>query len=185
MRIHGKSWGWLAAMACLVVGSSALAGAPGYEEAYVDGKTVTINAVEVPNHAPYRAQADLYEVVYPLGYESLGLTPQCAPCDHDGNGIDLIDYHDHVLDSMPGDPGHGEFSPLWHVWIVMPNYTGDATHDAAVSAAYATYLPATSEDAVDELLGATLPDGSPLAVEIDTDFYFLCAVVSPNAAKMR
>jgi len=161
----------------------ASAAKPGYEPAYVNGQTVTINAIEVPNKAPLQAQADFYEVVYPIGWESLGIgSPQCAPCDHEGNGIDFTDFHDHILDSMPSSPGHGEYSPLWHVFLVLPAYNGDATHDAAVTAAYAAHIPTTSEEAVDELLEATLPDGSPVAIEIDTHFYFICAVVGTNAA---
>ena len=166
----------------LLLGSLAY-GQPGYENAYVGGKTVTINAIEVPNKAPYKAQADFYQVVYPKDWQSRGLNPQCQPCDHDGGGIDFIDYHDHVLDSMPSSPGHGNYTPLWHVFLVIPNYNGDPTHDAAINDAYAPYLPAKSEAAVDTLLGATLPDGSPVAIEIDTEFYFLCAVVNSHAAK--
>ena len=168
---------------------SGVAAQPGYEPAYVNGKTVTINAIDVPNHAPSQAQADFYEVVYPIGWQSIpGLNPQCQPCDHDGNGIDFIDYHDHILDSMPSDPGHGQFSPLWHVFLVLPNYSflsgpPNPIHDALINAAYAPFLPTKSEAAVDDLLAATLPDGSPVAVEIDTHFYFLCAVVNPHAAK--
>src|SRR5215510_13470943 len=105
--------------------SPVLAGKPGYENAYCDGATVTINAIEVPQHAPLQAQADFYDVVYPIGWESLGIgTPQCAPCDHEGNGIDFTDYHDHILDSIPPSPGHGEYSPLWHVFVVLPAYSG-------------------------------------------------------------
>ena len=164
--------------------SSANAAKPGYEPAYVGGQTVTINAIEVPNHAPPQAQADLYQVVYPIGWQQLGLDPpQCNPCDHQGNGIDFTDYHDHILDSMPSSPGHGEYTPLWHVWLVIPAYSGNAAHDAAVNQAYAAQLPTTSETAVDALLGTTLPDGSPVATEVDTHFYFLCAVVSANAAR--
>jgi hypothetical protein len=163
----------------------AVAAAPEYELAYVGGNTVTINAIEVPNPAPLQAQADLYLVVYPIGWT--GSAPQCNPCDHSGDGIDLTDFHDHVLDSMPSKPGHGEFSPLWHVFAVVPAYSfltgGDPANDAAVSAAYGAQLPVTSETAVDALLGMQLGDGSPVAIEIDTHFYFLCAVVSPNAAQ--
>jgi len=159
-------------------------GRPGYEPAYVDGKTVMINAIEVPQVAPETAQADFYEVVYPSGWENLGIgAPQCNPCDHEGNGIDPSDYHDHILDSMPADPGHGEYRVPWHVYVVVPAYNGDAGHDAQVTAAYATHIPTKSEQAVDALLGTRLDDGSPVAVEIDTHFYFLCAVVSPNAAR--
>jgi hypothetical protein len=166
-----------------LVSPSARAGTPSYESAYFDGATVTINAIQVPQHVPLQAQADFYEVVYPIGWESLGIgTPQCAPCDHEGNGIDFTDYHDHILDSIPSSPGHGEYSPLWHVFVVLPAYTGDAAHDALVTAAYAAHIPAKSDEAVDALVSSTLPDGSPVAIEIDTHFYFICAVVSPHAA---
>jgi len=158
-------------------------GRPGYEWAYVNGKTVLINAVEVPNSAPTRAQADFYEVVYPIGWENLNIgTPLCDPCDHEGNGIDFTDFHDHILDSMPGT-GHSEFSPLWHVNLVIPAYNQQSAHDAQVTAAYATHIPTKSEAAVDVLLASKLPDGSPVAVEVDTHFYFLCAVVNSNAAR--
>jgi len=165
-----------------LVGPATAKGRPGYEPAYFDGTTVTINAIEVPQHAPLQAQADLYEVVYPIGWELLGIgTPQCGPCDHEGNGIDFTDYHDHILDSIPSSPGHGEYSPLWHVFVVLPAYIGDAAHDALVTAAYAAHIPAKSEEAVEALVSSTLPDGSPAAIMIDTQFYFVCAVVNPHA----
>jgi len=184
----------LISVAILLLGGIVAYSQPGYEPAYVGGKTVTINAIEVPNHAPYRAQADFYQVVYPIGWQDLGVaTPQCNPCDHGGDGIDFTDFHDHILDSMPSAPGHGEFSPLWHVFLVVPAYDGNPfdsnflqtidAHDIAVNAAYASFLPTTSESAVDDLLAARLEDGSPVAIEIDTDFYFLCAVVNRHAAK--
>ena len=174
-----------AAVLLAVFTAQVMAGPPSYEPAYFNGKTVTINAIEVPNHAPLQAQADFYQVVYPVDWQQLGLAaPQCNPCDHEGNGVDYTDFHDHVLDSMPASPGHGEFSPLWHGFLVVPAYTGDATHDALVAERYASLLPAKSEAAVDALLAATLLlDGSPVAQEIDTHSYFLCAVVSSNAAR--
>ena len=150
-------------------------GRPGYEAAYVDGQTVTINAIEVPNHAPMQAQADFYEVVYPTGWEQMGLAPpQCNPCDHDNNGIDAQDYHDHVLDSKPGIRG---YRALWHVYAVVPAYNGDPTHDAAVNTAYKAALPLKSEAALNAFLAQSLPGGGPAAVKIDAQFYFLCAVV--------
>jgi hypothetical protein len=159
-------------------------GRPGYEPAYYDDQTVTINAVEIPNVAPEQAQADFWEVVYPPNWQDLGLSPpQCNPCDHDQNGIDPADYHDHVLDSMPSSPGHGEYRAPWHVYVVAPAAGNDAAHNAEVFQAYASHLPARSEDEVNALLASKLPDGSPIAVSIDTQFYFLCAVVSPNASK--
>src|SRR6266496_2526322 len=43
-----------------LVSTPAHAGKPGYEPAYFDGATVTINAIEVPQGAPSQAQADFY-----------------------------------------------------------------------------------------------------------------------------
>ena len=176
------------------------------EPAYVDGRTVTITALEAPRASalPGRAEADLYLVAYPtnpttiagpitpfttgagLGdpsyWQSLGITslPQCDPCNHEGTPqTDADDFHDHVLDSAPTTVG---FSPLWHVFLVFPAYNGVLAHDQTVSAAYATRLPAKSESAVDALLADKLADGSPIAVEFDTGGFFLCAVVNANAA---
>jgi hypothetical protein len=178
----------LLVMLSLTLVSGVFAGEPEYEAAYVNGKTVTMNAIEVSQNAPAQAQADLYLVVYPIGWEALGVNPpQCNPCDHEGEGISFDDFHDHVLDSIPSDPGHGEFRTLWHVFAVAPAYSfltgGDPANDDAVAAAYASHLPAKSEAAVDALLGLTLPDGSPVAVEFDTESYFLCSVVNSHAAR--
>src|SRR5256886_5944010 len=159
-------------------------GPPGYEQAFVLGKTVTINAIEVPNVANDRALADFYQVVYPIDWASRGLNPQCQPCDHDGQGIDFIDFHDHVLDSMPSSPGHGEFSPLWKVFLVIPAYdfiTGSSTthSNLDVSNAFAAVLPATSETAVDALLAERLPDGAPVAACGGTHHSFSPAALGP------
>jgi len=75
-----------------------------------------------------------------------------------------------VLDSVPGT-GHGEFNPLWHVFLIIPS-----SFDHATEAEYAAHLPLRSEAAVDALVG------TGLAVEVDTHFYFLCAVVNSHAA---
>ena len=166
------------------------AGPPEYEPAYVNGKTVTINALYFnprQTKLPAKAQADFYLVIYPwqpVSWRDLGVpSPICNPCDHNGDGDTPDDYHDHVLDSMPADPGHGEFRAVWHVYAVAPAYTGNTAHDLAVTLAYASHLPAKSEAAVDALLGDTLPDGSPIAVESDTGFYFICSVVNANAGE--
>jgi hypothetical protein len=86
---------------------------------------------------------------------------------------------------MPGT-GHSDYNPHWHVWLVVPAYSpnhSDPTHDSAVSQAYAHMLPTTSEAAVNALLAARMSDGSPLAVKIDTQFYFICAVVGQGHNK--
>src|SRR6266498_6009487 len=144
-----------AVVAALAFASGGAAGPPEYEPAYFGGETVTINAIELKQneHALEQASAELYVVVYPLIARNAGLVPQCNPCDHAGNGIDPGDFHDHVLDSIPSNPGGGEFSPLWHILVVRPNYTADPAHNAAGDAA-----------------------------EVDTGHYFLCSVVSAQAA---
>ena len=149
---------------------STTAAKPGYEPAYYNGTTVTINAIEVPqNTGPLtHAAADFYEVVYPTNHALWPSQPMCNPCDHQGNGIDPTDFHDHLLDSIPSNPGHGEFNPLWHVFLVIPS-------SPAAEAAYAARLPMKSEAAVDDAIDAGV------AREIDTSFYFLCAVVGASA----
>jgi hypothetical protein len=151
----------------------AFAAKPGYEQSYYNGQEVTINAIEVPNHAPKQAQADFYEVVYPADHSLWPNDPQCDPCDHQGNGIDPTDYHDHVLDSIPADPGHGEYTALWHVWVVMP--VDPLSYQS--QKAYAAELPMKSEAAIRKAVA----DG--VAQVVDAQFYFLCAVVSPHAAR--
>jgi len=180
-------WRAFRAAALLLTVIVAHAGPPGYEPAFVNGTTVWINAIEVKQNPTQHAQADFYEVVHPFnpltGQPLSGYpTPQCNPCDHPGDGITPDDYHDHILDSQPGNPGHGEYSPLWHVFVVLPNYTSSAAHNTAVNNAYKTALPITSEAAVDALLALKDANGVPLAIEIDTHFYFICAVVNQNAA---
>jgi len=169
------------------MGNATAGGPPGYESAYVNGTTVRINAIEVNQNPTQKAQADFYEVVYPFdpvtGQELPNYwpgLPQCGPCDHQHNSIMPDDFHDHVLDSQPGNPDHGAYNALWHVYLIMLNYTASATHNADVNAALKSLLPVKSEDAVNALL-ATQVDGLPLANKIDTYFCFICDVVSQNA----
>ena len=60
-----------------------------------------------------------------------------------------------------------------YLWLVP-------IRSAKTSIAFSPYFSAKSENAVDALL-STQVDGVPLAVEIDTHFYFICAVVGENA----
>jgi len=146
------------------------AGRPEYELAYYNGTIVTMNHIEVPqNPGPLaHAAADLYAVIYPANYALWPSPPLCNPCVHNGTAI----YHDHVLDSIPSDPGHGEFNPLWHVFVIRP-----ANALPATQAAYAARLPMTSEVAVDAAIAAGV------AVEVDTGSYFVCSIVNEHAAK--
>jgi hypothetical protein len=143
-------------------------GAPEYELAYYDGTTVTMNHIEVPQNpgALVHAAADLYAVIYPANHALWPSPPQCNPCIHGGNAV----YHDHVLDSIPSDPGHGEFNPLWHRFVIRP-----ANALPATQAAYAALLPMTSEAAVDAAIAAGV------AQETDTGTYFLCSIVNAHA----
>jgi hypothetical protein len=147
-----------------------VSGRPEYELAYYNGTTVTMNHIEVPQNpgALAHAAADLYAVIYPANHALWPSPPQCNPCVHNGNPI----YHDHVLDSIPSDPGHGEFNALWHVFVIRP-----ANSLPATQAAYAARLPMTSEAAVDAAIAAGI------AQEIDTGGYFLCSIVNAHAAQ--
>ena len=153
---------------------------PEQELAYFDGETVNISAdLGIPQRVPPRVQGNVFLVVYPIGFETLGVpAPQCNPCDHLGDGISFDDFHDHVLDSVPGVPG---YTALKHVSAILPNYSfltggNNPARDAAISAAYAAHLPATSVAAVDDLLNSTAPDGSPLAVRNDLGIYIRLSV---------
>jgi hypothetical protein len=145
-------------------------GGPDYEQAYYNGTIVTMNHIEVqqnPNVLEHAA-ADLYAVIYPGDQTLWPSLPLCNPCVHNGNPI----YHDHVLDSIPGDPGHGEFNPLWHVFVIRP-----ANGLLATQKAYAARLPMRSEAEVDAAIDAGV------AIEVDTHSYFLCSIVNEHAAR--
>ena len=146
------------------------AGSPEYELAYYNGTTVTMNHIEVRQNpgALAHAAADLYAVIYPANQALWPSPPLCNPCVHNGTAI----YHDHVLDSIPSDPGHGEFNALWHVFVIRP-----ANSLPATQVAYAARLPMTSEAAVDAAIAAGV------AQEIDTQSYFVCSIVNEHAAQ--
>ena len=152
------------------IAAAGVSGRPASELAYYNGTIVTMNHIEVPQNpaALAHAAADLYAVIYPADHALWPAPPLCNPCVHNGNPI----YHDHVLDSIPSDPGHGEFNALWHVFLIRP-----ANSLPATQAAYAARLPMTSEAAVDAAVAAGV------AQEIDTGSYFLCSIVSAHAAR--
>ena len=174
----------LIAALALACGGLLTAATPLHEPAYANGHTVIISIKDpLPGPVPPQAQNVYFEVIYPIGWETLtGSVPQCNPCDHGGDGDDFFDYHDHVFSAEPSAPGKGDYGPLWRLNFVVPAYNGDAAHDAAVAVAYAGFLPTTSADAVQALLAATLPDGSPIAERIDVDYVFLAAIVNSHAS---
>jgi len=68
---------------------------------------------------------------------------------------------------------------------VLPNYSflsggNNPQRDAIISQVYASYLPATSVAAVNDLLNATAPDGTPLAVRNDLGIYIRLSVNGPG-----
>jgi hypothetical protein len=156
--------------------SVAVSGQPEYEYAYYNGTIVTMNHISVPQNpkALAHAAADLYAVFYPANHALWPLlsSPLCNPCDHPGPPGDPRNYHDHVLDSIPSDPGHGEFNALWHVFAIRPVNTS-----LAAVKAFSARLPMKSEKEVDDAIAA----GD--AQEIDTGSYFLCSIVNAHAAK--
>jgi hypothetical protein len=161
-----------------------LADAPHHEHGYANGHVITISVKDpIPGRVAAAAQNNYYEVFYPIGWPELTESiPQCNPCDHLGDGDDFSDYHDHVFAGEPSAPRKGTYGPLWRLNLVMPAYTGETEHDLAVSAAYAAFLPITSEGAALALLEATMEDGSPIAVMESIDYVFLAAIVSSSAS---
>lgn len=119
----------------------------------------------------------LYEVEYPTGWAERLARPLCTYCDHNGDGENAWDYHDHVLADLPTEAQNAAGEVYWHVHHVLPVYTEDATKDAQISAAYAKKLPAQSGEAVRDLLGSTLADGTPIAEVIDTNYVFTAPLI--------
>ncbi|HMG33240.1 MAG TPA: hypothetical protein VKM94_04815 [Blastocatellia bacterium] len=156
-----------------------------FEGAYADGALVTIGiTAPTVTSKPLESQLTLYLVVYPNGFESLGIgTPICDPCDHGGNGIDPTDFHDHVLSGLPQNHAGGKHDPAFHLFQVQPAYTGVEAHDASVTLAYAGHLPATSNAAVAALLSARLNDGSPVATISDTNLQLTAPVIKDHPGR--
>src|SRR5215204_3999486 len=113
-----------AAFTLLFVGSLSAQGGhpPDRENMWFNDHIVGVTASDwLPQRAPLQIQTNVFVVVYPLGWQALGLAPpQCNPCDHAGNGIGFDDFHDHVLDSIPGSP---DYTGLRHVNVILPNYS--------------------------------------------------------------
>jgi len=121
----------------------------------------------------------LYEVEYPNGWRERLARPLCTYCDHNGDGENAWDYHDHVLDALPDREQNDAGEVYWHVLHVLPAYIGEPSKDAEISAAYAEKLPAQSGEAVRDLIGSTLADGTPIAEVIDTHYVFTAPLIRP------
>lgn len=140
------------------------------QPAYADGRLVSYRpAFDAPAGA---TAATLYEVEYPAAWWTVLARPLCSYCDHLGDGRNAWDFHDHVLDRRPSAAANRAGTVYWRVVHVRPAYTGKAGHDAAVTKAYAAQLPAQSGRVVRRLLATRLPNGSAVAVPVDTGFVF-------------
>jgi len=173
-----------ALLAITILIANSYAQSPDRELGYYNGQEFTFSAdLGIPQRVPAKVQRTVFLVVYPIGFQGLGLdAPQCNPCDHLGDGDSFDDYHDHVLDAVPGVPG---YTALSRVNAVLPNYSflsggNNPQRDAVISQVYASYLPATSVAAVNDLLNATAPDGTPLAVRNDLGIYIRLSVNGPG-----
>lgn len=151
-----------------------------YLPVYFDEHTLTYEPSAGDKSAPLSQQVPLYQVSYPRDWRRRGLaTPQCAPCDHVGDGVTSADYHDHVAGRGPKE---ADRQPKWHVYGVLPNDSGDRRQDDAVAKAYATLLPARSDIEVMRLLTTTLKNGTPVARLVDYGFNFKAPFV-PNSKR--
>lgn len=148
-----------------------------FQPGYLRGRTVIYQPSSAPQEPVPDTLLTLYEVEYPTGWQDLTARPLCTYCDHNGNGQDAWDYHDHVMADRPARADNAAGEVYWSVEHVRPAATGDAGRDAEVARAYADLLPARSEREVRALLGATLEDGTPLAEVVDTGFFFRGPIV--------
>jgi len=149
-----------------------------FQPAYLGGRTVVYQPAVVPQEPVPDRLLTLYEVEYPTGWQDVAARPLCTYCDHNGNGQDAWDYHDHVLADRPSRAENAAGEVYWRVQHVRPAPAGDPARDAEIARAYAALLPARSEREVRALLRATLDDGTPLAEVVDTGFFFRGPIVS-------
>lgn len=151
-----------------------------YHPVYFDEHSLTYEPSAGDPDAPLSQQVPLYQVSYPKDWRKRGLkTPQCAPCDHVGDGVTWEDFHDHVAGRGPTEAGR---QPKWHVYGVVPAYSGKARNDAAIAKGYASRLPVRSDIEVMRLLTTTLPNGDPVARIADYGFNFTAPFV-PNSKR--
>jgi hypothetical protein len=139
-----------------------------FQPGYLGGHTVVYQPGPPVAEA---AVVPLYQVRYPDGWTKLTARPLCNYCDHAQNGEDAADYHDHVL-APPDRRANAAGRVTWHVYDVVPAYTGDPDHDAAVSAAIAGRLPVQSVGQVSRLALRRMPDGSSIVRVVDTGVEF-------------
>jgi hypothetical protein len=123
-----------------------------------------------PDHLPARRICLRGPAQVPLGFQTLEVWESKEHYDRANTDIVFPLMRELAGDQPP--TGHGEFNPLWHVFLIVPS-----SFDEATETAYATHLPVRSEADVDKLLD------TGLATEIDTHFYFLCSVVNGHAAR--
>lgn len=144
-----------------------------FQPAYAEGRLVQFEQRgPAPEGVDERDVQILYEIEYPTGWAERLARPLCTYCDHNGDGENAWDYHDHVLADLPSEAQNAAGEVHWHVHHVLPAYTRDATRDAEVTAAYVEKLPAQSSEAVRDLINTTLADGTPIAEVVDTNYVF-------------
>ncbi len=87
------------------------------------GDNTVWSMVAPPSPTPHKgapqAQEDFYEEAPQVPSAGLPISPQSDACEHLGfiTGTNTTQcYHDHTLDTVPGDPG---YRALWHVYLVV------------------------------------------------------------------
>lgn len=149
-----------------------------FQPAYADGRIVHFE-----QRGPAAEDVDpdsvtmLYEVEYPTGWQALLARPLCNYCDHNGDGENAWDYHDHVLDDLPTRKANAAGDVHWQVMHVLPDYGDDEAINAEITNAYADLLPVQSGDDVRRLLDATLDDATAIATAIDTQYIFTAPLI--------
>ncbi len=142
-----------------------IAGKPFFEEVYVNGNTVWMNAIGMPHETPDPSHADFY--AFPSAFPTPGPPPPV--------------YQLSVIDSEPGDSW---YSPLWNVEII---FIFDLDLDGNSPLGNDVF----DQDDYDIVVGL---NGGPLTsseqvhawegilyIIVETGDVFLCAVVNENA----
>jgi hypothetical protein len=128
-----------------------------FQTAYLDGGGVVF---EQQGPSPDGAAADanpLYEVEYPAGWQAVLPRPICDYCDHNGDGENAWDYHDHVLGAAPDAEARASGEVFWLVTHVRPVTTGDARTDEAIAEARPTWRGSPSRPPTRSASSSTPP----------------------------
>ena len=149
----------------------------------------------IPHPGNAQAQEDLYEEAPQVPSAGFPASPQSNACEHLGiiPGSNTTQcYHDHTIDVPPQN--HGEYSALWHVYMVVCLYnqpsfssgssacTSEAVSGTLVTGGVATlYLASTvtidgTQTPLTSVSAIEAAESAGVVTIIDTGVTFICPV---------